>query len=119
MKYRSFPLGKVDRHAVRRPERRAGPGPISVERAQALAVAALAFLAADQPRIERFLTTVGLNVYNLREIADSPGFLAGVLDHLAQDEPLLLAFCGEAGHDPLTIMQARNRLGGPSAWDST
>jgi Protein of unknown function (DUF3572) len=111
MKSGSFPLGRTRRGAAQ--------GRMTREAAEALAVAALGFLAADEEQLERFLALTGLNPNNLRHIAADPGFLAAVLDHLAGNETLLLAFCQEHGHDPLTVMQARQSLGGDSPWDST
>jgi hypothetical protein len=36
----------------------------------------------------------------LRAAAAEPGFLAAILDHLASDEKLLLAFAAEARQEP-------------------
>ena len=84
-----------------------------------MAIAALNFVASDAERLEFFLSLTGLTPTNLREIAVQPSFLAAVLDHLADHEPLLIAFCEGHGCDPLTMMQARRVLGGDSNWDST
>ena len=54
--------------------------------------------------------------YAIREAAREPGFLAGVLDHMLDDESLLLAFADSAGLDPASIARARRALGGPQ-WD--
>ena len=110
MKTRSLALGTTRGNAARRP--------VSRPDAEALALAALAFLASDVARLERFLSLTGLNPNDLRQLATEPGLLASVLDHLAGDERLLLHFCEEGGHDPLTVMQARQALGGDSPWDS-
>ncbi len=83
--------------------------------AQALAVDALAFLAADLERLGRFLSLTGLAPDTIRQAARSPGFLVAVLDHLAQDDSLLLAFAGNAGHDPRAVLAARAALAGPHA----
>ena len=111
MKTGSFPLGKARGGGAQ--------GRIRREEAEALALAALAFLAAEAERLDQFLALTGLNPNNFREAAAEPGFLAAVLDHLAGNDRLLLAFSAEQGHDPLTIMQARLALGGASPWDST
>ncbi|HYP58117.1 MAG TPA: DUF3572 domain-containing protein [Beijerinckia sp.] len=78
--------------------------------AESLAVEALAFLATDRNKLERFLSSSGLSVDNLRAAAATPGFFSAILDHLASDESLLLAFAANAGHDPATIAKARERL---------
>jgi hypothetical protein len=77
------------------------------EAARALAVAALTFLAGDHERLERFLALTGLGPQSLRAAAREPSFLLGVLDHVASDESLLLAFAGESGFDPEDVGRAR------------
>jgi hypothetical protein len=80
------------------------------EAASALAVAALTFLAGDHERLERFLALTGLGPQSLRAAAREPSFLLGVLDHVAGDESLLLAFAAESGFDPLDVGHAREVL---------
>ena len=90
----------------------------SGEGAQTVAIDALGFLAAEPERLARFLALSGLGPDNLRQAATSPGFLAAVLDHLAADEPLLLAFAAAQGIDPAAVIRARDRLSGPAAESS-
>jgi hypothetical protein len=80
------------------------------EAAEALAIEALTFLAGDAERLERFMALSGLSIETLRAAASEPGFFAAVLDHLAADEALLLAFAANAGRDPASLAQARARL---------
>ena len=80
------------------------------EAATALAVAALNFLAGDHERLERFLALTGLGPQSLRATAREPSFLVGVLDHVASDETLLLAFANESGIDPQDVGRARDAL---------
>jgi hypothetical protein len=80
------------------------------EAAEALAIEALGFLAADPERIERFLSLSGLNPSTLRAAAAEPAFLAAVLDHLATDESLLTAFAANAGRAPASVAAARALL---------
>ena len=82
-------------------------------KANELAVSALVFLAADADRLGRFLALTGLEPQTIRLAAQEPGFLAGVLDHIAGDENLLLAFAGENGVRPEEVSRARNLLTGP------
>ena len=82
--------------------------------AEAVAVRALAFLAGRPEAIGRFLALAGIGPENLRTAARQPEFLAGVLDYLCSDEPLLFAFAEEAGFGPQTVAAARQRLA-PSA----
>jgi hypothetical protein len=82
------------------------------------AISALGFLAADESRLERFLTLSGLGPHNLRRAAADPGFLAAVLDYIVADERLLVAFAAQEGLDPTTVVRAREALSGaPPASD--
>jgi hypothetical protein len=85
---------------------------IAQDMAQDVAVAAFAFLAADAGRLGRFLDVSGIPVQDLRAAAKETDFLAGVLDHVGEDEPLLLAFAAHAGIAPDEIMRARTVLAG-------
>ena len=87
----------------------------SGEGAQTVAIDALGFLAGDPERLSRFLALSGLGPHNLRQAATSPGFLAAVLDYLAADEPLLLAFAAAQGIDPAAVVRARDKLSRPTA----
>jgi hypothetical protein len=80
------------------------------EAATELAIVALTFLATEPERIERFLALTGLGPQSLRAAAREPGFLLGVLDHVASDETLLLAFAEENGIDPQDVGRARDTL---------
>jgi hypothetical protein len=77
-----------------------------------LAIAALTFVAGEPDRFARFLASSGIGPETLRKAAREPGFLLGVLDHMASDEPLLLAFANENGIDPTEIERARSALAG-------
>ena len=76
------------------------------------AIAALGFLAEDTERLERFLALSGLGPHNLRRAAADPSFLSAVLEYLAGDEPLLLAFASRQGWPPADVVRARDVLGG-------
>ena len=82
------------------------------EAAEALAVAALRFLAAEPERLGRFLAVTGIGPEAIREAAREPQFLAGVLDHVAADERLLIEFAAEAKIKPEAVMRAAVALGG-------
>jgi Protein of unknown function (DUF3572) len=82
--------------------------------AETLAIEALSFLAADPMRLDRFLALSGIGLDHLRAAAAEPGFLAAVLDHLASDERLLLAFAAGAGQNPEAIAKARDILSPPA-----
>lgn len=86
------------------------PRAVSSDQAEALAIAALGFLASEGSRIAAFLEATGLAPKDLREAARSPGFLAGVLEFLAADESLLLVFSSEKGIDPSLVLGAKQAL---------
>jgi hypothetical protein len=80
--------------------------------AQEFAIAAFGFIAAEPERLGRFLAITGIGPDSIREAAGQPHFLAGVLDHIADDERLLLAFAAEQGVDANEVMRARATLAG-------
>jgi hypothetical protein len=82
------------------------------EAAEALAVQALNFIAKDPVRLARFLALSGLDAASIRAAAAESGFLAGVLSHLGEDEPLLRAFAAEAEIAPAEVDRARRVLAG-------
>lgn len=83
--------------------------------AEKVAIQALFFLAADPARLGKFLATTGIGPGEIRAAAREPRFLAGVLDHLADDESAMLAFSQEAGISLDLIARARTVLSGPPA----
>jgi hypothetical protein len=90
--------------------RLSGKEPVAA--AQKLAIAALSFIAAEPDRLGRFLAMTGIGPESIRDAAREPRFLAGVLDHVAGDEPLLLAFAADNEIDPEHVMLARDLLVG-------
>jgi hypothetical protein len=78
--------------------------------AEDIAVSALLFLAGDGARLGRFLALTGLGPAELREEARSPRILAAVLDHLLQDESLLLVFASNTGTPPELVGPAHALL---------
>jgi len=85
---------------------------LSVEEAQGIATEALLQLSRDPEQIGRFLAFSGIGPEMIREAAAEPGFLAGVLEFYMMDEPLLLAFCENAGVRPTMMAAARYALAG-------
>jgi hypothetical protein len=82
--------------------------------AESIAIEVLTFLAGNPAWLDRFLVLSGLGRDNLRAAAREPGFLAAILDHLASDEGLILAFAANTGHAPATIAKARYILSPPA-----
>jgi hypothetical protein len=89
---------------------RSRDGRIGRAAAEAVAVEALGWFAADEERLGRFLALTGLGPESLRAAAAEPGFLARVLDHLAGSERDLIAFASERGHAPQHVATARLAL---------
>ena len=72
----------------------------------------LVFLAGRQEDLERLLTATGLSASNLPQGLGDSGFEHGLLDYLAQNEPLMLAFCAESGNDPVRLSASLARWAG-------
>jgi uncharacterized protein DUF3572 len=81
--------------------------------AEDLAIAALGFIAAEPERLSRFLALTGIDPASIRAAAREPQFLVGVLDHILNEERLLLDFATESDVDPEAVMRARDALAGP------
>jgi hypothetical protein len=78
-----------------------------------VAIQALSFIAQEPERIGRFLALSGIGPESLRDAAREPRFLAGVLDYVAGDERLLLAFAAENGLVPDQVTRASALLAPP------
>lgn len=83
-----------------------------VDEAERIAIKALAFLAADAERLGGFLGATGLGPQELRDKAQDPELLAGVLDYLLGDEAMVIEFCRALAVPPGNIGQARAQLPG-------
>jgi hypothetical protein len=79
---------------------------LSPERAEILALEALAWLAADDGGIARFLAASGVDTAGLREAAGSAGLAVAILNFLLLHEDLLLAFCESSGISATTLHRA-------------
>jgi hypothetical protein len=84
----------------------------SRESAEKLAISALGFLAEDPDRLGQFLSVTGIGPDMIRRAAADPSFLAGVLDHVAADESMLLAVAEHAGVRPQDVERAQAALRG-------
>ncbi len=91
---------------VKRPKLRA----LDQDGAEAIGLQALGFLAADDNRIAKFLGLTGIDPSELVAQAKSPNMLLAILEHLGQDESLLLMFASENGLAPELIGEAVHRL---------
>ena len=82
------------------------------ERAEIVALRALAFIAEDEKRLSGLLSLTGLGFDDLKAAGHSPETLAGVLDYLLQDEHTLLEFCETSEIAPEEPARARMALPG-------
>jgi len=81
------------------------------EKAEILALEALAWLAGRHDDITGFLAVSGLETADLRQAAGERDFLVSLLDFLLANEVLLLDFCRDASMPPQTIHKARFAMG--------
>jgi hypothetical protein len=85
---------------------------------ETLALQALAFIAGDDDRLERFIGLTGIDPGSLKQIARDPAGLGAVLDYLLGWEPLLLEFAAALELKPESIAAARRKLpGGEHTYD--
>ncbi len=87
-------------------------GPLGRDRAEALGLEALGWIAGQPDLAGAFLGASGGTADDLRTRAGDPEFLGFVLDFLLADEAALLAFCAAAGLAPDWPMRARAALPG-------
>jgi hypothetical protein len=83
-----------------------------LEAAGELAINALGFIAADPEELSRFLALTGIDPGAIRAAAAEPGFLGGVLAHIAGNERTLVTFAAQAGIAPEEVEKARIVLAG-------
>ena len=86
---------------------------VSPEFGRTLAASALAFVAADPERLQRFLNLTGLGPHNLRDAAEDPAFHGSVPEYMLADEGLLLRFASDSELEPETVALAHQALCGP------
>ena len=82
------------------------------EKAETIALQALAFLAKDDELLARFLMASGITPQDLKNRFRDSDFLGGVLDAVLGDDLVLLAFCNSASLSPETLIKARRALPG-------
>lgn len=84
---------------------------VSVE-ASDVAAKALRFLASDQELMSRFFALTGVEPSEVRQAADNPGFLVGVLDFVLAHEPTMIALMAAEDLQAEQIANAREVLNG-------
>jgi hypothetical protein len=82
------------------------------EPAETLALRALAWIAADDDLLGRFLGASGAAPGDLVAGAADPGFLAAVLEFVLTDDSLVMGFCDAAGYPYSAPLEARSALPG-------
>jgi hypothetical protein len=88
---------------------------LDLQSAEAIALQGLTFLAQEPARFGRFLKLTGLQPQDARARAGTPELALAVLEHLAQDESLLLVFATSCGVAPANIAVAISLLQDQSA----
>jgi hypothetical protein len=84
------------------------------EDAVEIAIQCLTFIAKDMDQLGKFLAQSGAGPEKIRESAQDPAFLGGVLDYILSDEATLLEFVAWADIDPGAPAAARRFLPGAS-----
>ena len=79
---------------------------------ETLALLALAFLAEDDDRLSQFVTLTGMDLGQLRAVAQDRVALGAILDYLLNWEPLLLEFAAAMEIAPEAVSLARRELPG-------
>ena len=87
-------------------------GPMLLDEAHTIGLQALGFLAEDEARIGRFMALTGLSAEDLQARATSSDVLQAVLEHLLENESLLLVFAAQSGIKPDEIQPAWHVLSG-------
>lgn len=87
--------------------------------AEALALQALTWLAADEGLIGDFMATTGASPEDVARNAARPEFLASVLDFLLLEDRWIIAFCDAQGLAYDQPLQARAVLPGGEAMNWT
>lgn len=93
---------------------------VSPSEAESFAIETLVWMAQDKDLLPRFLALTGIEVSSLRQAAQEPGFLAGVLQFFLNHEPTLRRYCEETGTAPELFSRAAALLpGGASHYESS
>ena len=82
------------------------------ESAETLALQAIAFLADDDERLYRFISTCGLTAQDLHHAVGDSAALAGILDYILGDDALVVGFADYADLPPEAPAAARRALPG-------
>ncbi len=84
---------------------------LTKDRAETIALQALAFLASEPEEIERFLHASGLEVADLRDHAGETDLLSAVLAFILADDTRITGLCQEIHITARDLHTAHHRLG--------
>ncbi len=85
---------------------------MTADRAETLALQALAWLVGNDDLLPAFLGATGASEGDLRAQAADPAFLGAVIDFLSMDDAWIVAFCDANGLAYDLPMRARAALPG-------
>lgn len=85
---------------------------MDADRAEVIALQALAWLAADDELAPVFLGATGGSADDLRARARDPALQAAVLDFITMDDAWVVAFCNQVGLSYDQPLRARQALPG-------
>lgn len=80
--------------------------------AEDIAIRALVWLAGNEALMRRFLDLTGIDAGHIRQAAQEPAFLAGVLSFILAHEPTLNEFAAAEGLHPSSVGAALRALPG-------
>jgi len=86
---------------------------LTKDRAETIALQALAFLASDPEEIDRFLHASGLEIADLRGKAGDPDLLGAVLTFILADDTRITGLCQELNITAHDLHSANHVLGQP------
>lgn len=75
-----------------------------------IALAALEYLASNEEEMGQFLALSGLDAGELREVANTREFQAGLLDYFLHNESALISFCENKQFAPDQVTKAAYSL---------
>ena len=77
-----------------------------------IAIRALVWIAGNEPMMHRFLDLSGIDASQIRQAAQEPAFLAGVLNFILAHEPTLNEFAEAENLHPSVVGKALKSLPG-------
>jgi hypothetical protein len=92
------------------PRRKTASSKLTVVDAEMVALKAVAWIAADDDVLSRFVSLTGCGADELRSRISEPAFLGAILDFMLGDDSLVIAFTEREVMTPETPMLARVKL---------